>query len=66
MRCRCRTRWLEDIARAGGRGFCVKPLGEIRRIIAEDSERGRDLHQSAAFAGMLSEPERRKLLTEIR
>jgi hypothetical protein len=47
-------------------GVLDRPLGEIRRIIAEDTERGRDLRQSSPFAGMLSEPERRKLLAEIR
>ena len=46
-------------------GVLRRPLGEIRRIIAEDTERGRDLRQSSPFAGMLSEPERRKLLAEI-
>ena len=43
-----------------------RPPGELRRIIAEDTEHGRDLRQSSPFAGMLSEPERRKLLAEIR
>ena len=47
-------------------GVLRRPPGEIRRIIAEDTERGRDLRQSSPFAGMLSEPERRKLLAEIR
>ena len=42
------------------------PLRDIRRIVGEDSDRGRDLRQSSPFAGMLSEPERRKLLQELR
>jgi len=42
------------------------PLPEIRRIITEDSQRGRDLRQTSPFAGVLSEPERRRILTEIR
>jgi len=41
------------------------PVAEIRRIIGEDGERERDLRQNSPFAGMLSEPERRKLLAEL-
>jgi hypothetical protein len=34
---------------------------QIERLIAEDSQRMRDLRQSSPFAGVLSEPERRAL-----
>ena len=44
-------------------------LGEsmprIRRIIGEDSQRGRDLRQNSPFAGMLSEAERRRINEDI-
>lgn len=43
-----------------------RPLDEIRRVISSDDQRGRDLRQNSPFAGMLSEPERRRILTEIR
>jgi hypothetical protein len=43
-----------------------RPLPEIRRALAEDSQRARDLRQNSPFAGLLSEPERRKILEEIR
>jgi hypothetical protein len=43
-----------------------RPLPEIKRVLTEDSQRARDLRQSSPFAGALSEPERRKILEEIR
>jgi hypothetical protein len=42
-----------------------EPIAEIRRIIGEDSLRGRDLRQNSPFAGMLSEAERRRINEEI-
>lgn len=42
------------------------PMGEIRRAITADDERGRDLRQNSPLAGLLSEPERRKILEEVR
>lgn len=41
------------------------PMAEIRRAIAADDQRGRDLRQNSPFAGLLSEPERRKILEMI-
>jgi hypothetical protein len=41
------------------------PMSEIRKIIAADDERGRDLRQSSPLAGLLSEPERRKILETV-
>lgn len=38
------------------------PIAEVRRAMTEDSQKGHDLRQNSPFAGMLSEPERRKLL----
>lgn len=38
------------------------PMEGIRRAITADDERGRDLRQSSPLAGLLSEPERRKIL----
>jgi hypothetical protein len=43
-----------------------RPLPEIREAITADDQRGRDLRQNSPFAGVLSEPERRRILTEIR
>jgi hypothetical protein len=43
-----------------------RPLPEIKRFLVEDSQRARDLRQNSPFAGALSEPERRKILEEIR
>lgn len=42
-----------------------QPITDLRRIIGEDSERGRDLRQNSPFAGMLSEAERRRINEEI-
>jgi hypothetical protein len=41
------------------------PVAEVRRVIGEDSARGRDLRQNSPFAGMLSEPERRRILEQV-
>lgn len=42
-----------------------QPMHEVRRVIGEDSQKGRDLRQNSPFAGMLSEPERRRIKEEI-
>ena len=42
-----------------------RPLPEIRRVLCEDTQWARDLRQNSPFAGLLSEPERRKILKEI-
>jgi hypothetical protein len=42
-----------------------QPIAEVGRIIGEDSPAGRDLRQNSPFAGVLSEPERRKILSEV-
>ena len=42
-----------------------QPIPEIRRVLREDSPQARDLRQNSPFAGMLSEPERRKILTSV-
>ena len=42
-----------------------QPVAEVRRIISEDSKRGRDLRQNSPFAGMLSEAERRRINDEV-
>ncbi len=43
-----------------------RPLPEIRAAISADDERGRELRQSSPLAGLLSEPERRKVLEAVR
>lgn len=42
------------------------PVHEIRKAISADDQRGRDLRQSSPFAGLLSEPERRRILEEVK
>jgi hypothetical protein len=41
------------------------PMSEIRKVIGADDQRGRDLRQNSPFAGLLSEPERRKILEAV-
>lgn len=41
------------------------PVAEIRKVISADDERGRDLRQNSPLAGLLSEPERRKILETV-
>lgn len=43
-----------------------KSLPEIRKVLREDSQFARDLRQNSPFAGLLSEPERRRIVAEIR
>ena len=43
-----------------------RSLPEIRAVLGEDSPWAGDLRQNSPFAGMLSEPERRKILQEVR
>lgn len=38
------------------------PLADVRRTLVRDDEPGRDLRQNSPFAGMLSEPERQRVL----
>jgi hypothetical protein len=42
-----------------------RPLPEIRRLIGSDEPFAHDLRQNSPFAGLLSEPERRRILQEI-
>jgi len=44
----------------------TRPIPEIRRALAESSQEADDLRQNSPLAGMLSEPERRRILAEIR
>jgi hypothetical protein len=41
------------------------PMAEIRKVIATDDARGRDLRQNSPLAGLISEPERRKILETV-
>jgi hypothetical protein len=41
------------------------PMTDIRKAITADDERGRDLRQNSPLAGLLSEPERRKILESV-
>ena len=42
------------------------PVRQIREVISEDTQYARDLRQNSPLAGLLSEPERRRILQEIR
>lgn len=63
-------RWLEDgridpwSARAWEEVLAMSMV-EIRKAITADDERGRDLRQNSPLAGLLSEPERRKILDMV-
>lgn len=59
--------WLEDgkiDERHGARWerMLARPIPSIARAISEDSQAGRTLRQSSPLTGVLSEPERRKVL----
>jgi hypothetical protein len=49
-----------------GEKILARQLTGVREAIVEDSEKGRDLRQKSPFAGMLSEPERRRILEHVR
>jgi hypothetical protein len=63
-------RWKEDgrldprYARLWEDVFAMS-MADIRKAITADDERGRDLRQNSPLAGLLSEPERRKILEMI-
>jgi hypothetical protein len=42
-----------------------RPMGEIRKTLLDKSRAGDDLRQNSPFAGLLSEPERRRILQEV-
>ena len=44
----------------------ARPVSEIRKIIRADDQFARDLRQNSPFAGLLSEPERRRILETVR
>lgn len=50
-------RWAETLDR---------PIREIRQALVDTSPEADDLRQTSPFAGLLSEPERRRILDEVR
>jgi hypothetical protein len=42
-----------------------RPLPEIRNALVDDSQEADDLRQNSPFAGVLSEPERRRIMHEV-
>jgi hypothetical protein len=42
-----------------------QPIGEIRKSLLDESAAGDDLRQNSPLAGLLSEPERRRILSEV-
>ncbi|MBA3437037.1 MAG: hypothetical protein ACR2F4_01795 [Thermoleophilaceae bacterium] len=39
-----------------------RPIDRIARVISEDTQTGQDLRQNSPFTGILSEPERRRVI----
>jgi hypothetical protein len=48
------------------RALLELPLKEVRAAISADDERGHDLRQNSPLAGLLSEPERRKIIELVK
>ncbi|MFI4990173.1 MAG: hypothetical protein ACHQHO_04585 [Solirubrobacterales bacterium] len=46
-------------------GLLDQPIREIRETLLDESTAGDDLRQNSPFAGLLSEPERRRILSEV-
>ncbi len=46
-------------------GVLDLPIREIREALLDESTAGDDLRQNSPFAGLLSEPERRRILSEV-
>jgi hypothetical protein len=42
-----------------------RPMAEIRKALVDEGSASDDLRQSSPFAGLLSEPERRRILREV-
>jgi hypothetical protein len=42
-----------------------RPLPEIRRALVDESQEADDLRQNSPFAGLLSEPERQRIVREV-
>jgi hypothetical protein len=42
-----------------------RPVSEIRRALVDESQEADDLRQNSPFAGLLSEPERRRIVREV-
>jgi hypothetical protein len=65
------ARWEEDGKMDGRHADAWRevfnlPMKEIRKVIGADDPRGRDLRQNSPLAGLISEPERRKILESVR
>jgi hypothetical protein len=43
-----------------------RPMADIRRTLVDESPEADDLRQNSPFAGMLSEAERRRIISEVR
>lgn len=43
----------------------TQPIAEIRKAIVEESQEADDLRQNSPLAGLLSEPERRRIMQEV-
>jgi hypothetical protein len=43
-----------------------RPIPEIRKVLRENSQFAHDLRQNSPFPGLLTEPERRKIVSELR
>ena len=61
-----RERRLDPRHAAEWRTLLSLPLGEVRAAISTDDERGHDLRQNSPLAGLISEPERRKIFETVK
>ncbi len=48
------------------RALLARPLADVSRAIAADTQEGRDLRQNSPFAGVLNEQERRRIIETTR
>lgn len=57
---------IDPLHASAWRDLLERPLGEIRAAIGADDARGRDLRQNSPLAGLISEPERRKIFESVK
>lgn len=61
-----RERRIDPRHAAGWKALLDLPLKEVRAAISADDERGHDLRQNSPLAGLISEPERRRILELVK
>ena len=58
-------RWIDPRYAEQWEQVLNSPMREIRNALIDESPVGDDLRQNSPFAGLLSEPERRRILQEV-